>query len=154
MTTDKQVYAPGERAKDQIADSRSGSGSAINRRTTLGYRNRPRQSQADYFRWNATSAARPFPSRHFFNATNRGPHLIERETRRLSTSDTEAKSLFDVSEGFRVEIVPLESVDTTADLEGMEKLASATGGMNLDHPYDGQAVLQQRLGRFDSQWKN
>jgi hypothetical protein len=36
-------------------------------------------------------------------------------------------------EGFKVEFIPLESLDTRADLEGMEKLARDTGGTSLDH---------------------
>jgi hypothetical protein len=51
----------------------------------------------------------------------------------LSNSDTAAKRLFEVRAGFKVEMVPLESLDPRADLEGMEKLARATGGTSLDH---------------------
>jgi hypothetical protein len=61
-----------------------------------------------------------------------GPHVVE-AAHTLSTADTEAKSLYSVREAFQVEFVPLEAVDTRADLEGMRRLAERTGGTALDH---------------------
>jgi hypothetical protein len=65
-------------------------------------------------------------------ARHAGPHQVE-SWHSLSTGDTAAKRLFEVRAGFKVEMLPLESLDPTADPEGMEKLARATGGTSLDH---------------------
>jgi len=61
-----------------------------------------------------------------------GPHVVE-AAHTLSTADTAAKSLYSVREAFHVELVPLESIDTRADIEGMAQLAERTGGAALDH---------------------
>ncbi len=48
-------------------------------------------------------------------------------------ADSEAKPLFDVKHGFQVRVQSLEEKDTSAHLEGMQKLAEQTGGQYYDY---------------------
>lgn len=130
LSTDKRAYAPGERVriKLQLLDHAllqqlEGEHVAVtvidsNRSKQVVPLERDRGGQPAYHG--------VFPSRRI------GPHVIEAK-HTLSTADTEAKSLYDVKEGFKVELLPLESLDTRADLENMRKLAEKSGGMYLDH---------------------
>jgi hypothetical protein len=51
----------------------------------------------------------------------------------LAGTSSALKKVFDETARFEVRLQSLEDLDTTADLEGMARLASATGGRAYDH---------------------
>jgi len=85
-----------------------------------------------------------------FTSRRVGPHLVE-ASHVLSTADTEAKPLYSARESFKVELVPLESLDTRADLEGMRKLAETTGGKCLDHRTMNAEALARLAGSIPAE---
>jgi hypothetical protein len=130
LGSDKQVYAPGEKArlKLQILDQalfQQLTGEQLT--ATIIDPGKARQ----VIGLERDPAGQPF-YQGVYQARQVGAHQVE-SWHSLSTSDTAAKRLFEVRAGFKVEMVPLESLDPRADLEGMEKLARATGGISLDH---------------------
>jgi hypothetical protein len=140
LVTDKQVYAPGEKVtlRLEILDQ------ALLQQLT-GERLSATATDPDQVKQvvplERNAAGQPL-YQGIYQARRIGPTQVHAR-HSLSTSDTEAKSLFDVRAGFKVEMVPLESLDTRADLEGMEQLARITGGGNLDHrTMDREALLK------------
>jgi hypothetical protein len=130
LGSDKQVYAPGEKAqiKLQILDQalfQQLTGEQLT--ATVLDPGKAKQVIA----LERDPGGQPF-YQGVYLARQVGPHQVD-AWHSLSTSDTAAKRLFEVRAGFKVEMIPLESLDPRADLEGMEKLARATGGVSLDH---------------------
>lgn len=139
LSVDKPVYAPGEKARIslQVQDPSLLQQLASERLSaTIIDPNQAKQVvplQRD-------PTGRPvyvgtFATRHT------GQHVVE-ASHTLSTADTESKPLFSAKEPFKVEMVPLETVDTTADLEGMARLAKDTGGTFLDHRNMGRQSIR------------
>ena len=124
LVSDKQVYAPGEKAtlRLDILDQ------ALLQQLT-GERVSATVIDPDKVKQviplERNPAGQPF-YQGVYQARRIGPNLAQAR-HSLSTGDTEAKDLFDISASFKVEMVPLESLDTRADLEGMEQLARITG---------------------------
>jgi len=130
LSTDKKVYAPGEKVKVKLqvldhallqqleGEQVTATVTDSNKAKQIIPLERDATGQPAYYG--------AYPSRRV------GPHVIEAK-HSLSTADTEAKSLYDIEESFKVELLPLESLDTRADLEGMRKLAENSGGTYLDH---------------------
>jgi hypothetical protein len=130
LGSDKQVYAPGEKArfKLQILDQalfQQLTGEQLS--ATILDASKAKQVIA----LERDSQGQPF-YQGVYLARQVGPHQVD-VWHSLSTSDTAAKRLFEVRSSFKVEMVPLESLDPRADLEAMQKLARTTSGTNLDH---------------------
>jgi hypothetical protein len=130
LGSDKQVYAPGEKArlKLQVLDQalyQQLTGEQLT--ATVVDASKAKQVIA----LERDPQGQPF-YQGVYLARQVGPHQVD-AWHALSTSDTAAKRLFEVRGSFKVEMVPLESLDPRADLEAMQKLARATGGVSLDH---------------------
>jgi uncharacterized membrane protein len=66
-------------------------------------------------------------------AARRTGSMLVRSKQAAPGASSEAKPLFDVKHNFQVKMQSLEAKDTSADLEGMKKLAEQTKGKYIDY---------------------
>lgn len=130
LATDKLVYAPGEKARLrlQILDPallQQLRGEALSVTVVDGAKVRT------VLPLEQDRAGRPVYE-GVFPARTVGAYVAEAR-HHLTTADSEAKDLFDVNAAFAVELRPLETIDTRADLDGMQRLAEKTGGTSLNY---------------------